>query len=186
MPVVPLTARAIWCHDGLMQERYDARPGLTRTAALLTRLAEDCFAEWRLRAQEPQAEREAAALWELHLQPCYDDADSVCGSTSGDACLERSRDSVFRGLSDFQKASLCGWDDASSVLTRLVSASVNTRKRLRAVETAQEALACCLDSTMSKSTVVASWARLGRAPWRTACRRLRLDWQLCSPSPTCS
>ena len=73
MPVVPLTARAIWCHDGLMQERYDARPGLTRTASLLARLAEDCFAEWRLRAQEPQAEREAAALWELHLQPCYDE-----------------------------------------------------------------------------------------------------------------
>ena len=160
MPVVPLTTRAIWCHDGLMQERYDARPGLTRTAALLTRLAEDCFAEWRLRAQEPQAEQQAAALWELHLQPCYDDANSVCGSTSGDACLERSRDSVLQGLSDLQKASLCGWYDASSVLTRLVSASVNTRKRLRAVETAQEALACRLDDVEEHSGCIVgpSWS----------------------------
>ena len=41
MPVVPLTARAIWCHDGLMQERFDARPGLTRAAFLVARIAED-------------------------------------------------------------------------------------------------------------------------------------------------
>ena len=115
---------------------------------MVARLAEDCFAEWRLRAPEPQAEREAAALWELHLQPCYDEADS------GDACLERSRDSVFQGLSDFQKANLCGWDDASSVLTRLAPASVNTRKRLRAVETTQEALACRLDDVEEHSGYV--------------------------------
>ena len=132
MPVVPLTARAIWCHDGLMQERFDARPGLTRAAFLVARIAEDYFAEWRLRAQEPEAEREAAALWDLHLQPRYDEADSVCCSDSG---------------------------DASSVLTRLAPATVNTRKRLRAVEETQEALACRLDDVEEHSGCIVgpSW-----------------------------